>query len=264
MKMRLSISNIAWASEQDEQVYALMRKQGYLGLEIAPTRIFPKSPYDKLDEAADWAYKLRTRHQFIISSIQSIWFGRQEKLFGSENDRNVLIDYTKKAIDFASVIGCRNLVFGCPRNRFVPREVNLALGVEFFRTIGDYAVKKNTIIGMEANPPIYNTNYINDTKEALELIEAVSSPGFKLNLDIGTMIQNGESVSELKGKVKLINHIHISEPELRSIKKRELHRQLKDILNAEDYQKFISIEMGKTDDVQVVNKVMGYVKEIFG
>ena len=38
--------------------------------------------------------------------MQSIWFGRQERLFGSEEEREILIDYTKKAVDFAVAIQC--------------------------------------------------------------------------------------------------------------------------------------------------------------
>lgn len=261
--MRLSISNIAWTAEQDDYAYSLMKKYGYMGLEIAPTRIFPESPYDRLDEAVNWSAKLREQYQFTVSSMQSIWFGRQEKLFGSEAERSTLIDYTKKAIDFATVIGCKNLVFGCPRNRSIPEGANPALGVEFFRIIGDYAASKCTVIGIEANPPIYNTNYVNDTETAFDLIEAINSPGVKLNLDIGTMIQNGESLSELERKVEFINHVHISEPGLKAIKERELHQQLKGILKSESYQGFISIEMGKTDNMQDIDNAMKYVKEIF-
>ena len=42
--MRLSISNIGWVSESDEQIYKIMKKLDFRGLEIAPTRIFPESP----------------------------------------------------------------------------------------------------------------------------------------------------------------------------------------------------------------------------
>ena len=45
--MKLSISNIGWEEKDDNAVYQLMKKYGYSGLEIAPTRIFPVSPYDK-------------------------------------------------------------------------------------------------------------------------------------------------------------------------------------------------------------------------
>ena len=52
--MKLSISNIAWTAAEDAQVYAMMRKYGYTGLEIAPTRFFETAPYEDLDAARTW------------------------------------------------------------------------------------------------------------------------------------------------------------------------------------------------------------------
>ena len=42
--MKLAISNIAWNAKDDTTVYAMMRKYGYTGLEIAPTRILRQIP----------------------------------------------------------------------------------------------------------------------------------------------------------------------------------------------------------------------------
>lgn len=260
--MKLSISNIGWDVENDAVVYELMKKYGFSGLEIAPTRIFLENPYDRLQEASEWAKGVHEIQHFEICSMQSIWFGRQEKVFGTEEERRVLIDYTKKAIDFAEVIGCKNLVFGCPRNRNLPAGVDASVAVEFFRELGDYAAAHGTVIGMEANPPIYNTNYVNDTLSAFKLIEQVHSEGFKLNLDIGTMIQNEENFRELVGKVSLINHVHISEPRLAPIEKRTIHQEIKEILDKENYQGFLSIEMGKTDSLKTIEEILHYVKEI--
>ena len=262
--MKLSISNIGWETENDTHVYALMEKYGYLGLEIAPTRIFPENPYGKVTEAAEWSRLLKQEHGFGISSMQSIWFGRQEKLFGTQEERGILADYTKQAIDFAAAIGCGNLVFGCPRNRNCPKGADLDKAILFFREIGDYAASKGTMIGMEANPPIYNTNYINDTASALTLIQQVGSKGFLLNLDVGTMVQNGENTAILEGQVDYINHVHISEPGLKAIEPRGLHRELNELLLSENYDKFVSIEMGKTGDMALIESVLEYVQGIFG
>lgn len=262
--MELSVSNIGWEAQNDRYVYGLMKKYGYLGLEIAPTRIFPENPYGRMIEAAEWSRKMGREYGFAISSMQSIWFGRQEKLFGSEEERRILTDYTKQAIDFAAAIGCRNLVFGCPRNRNCPENAKMDTAIGFFRELGDYAASKGTAIGMEANPPIYNTNYINDTISALELVEQVESEGFLLNLDVGTMIQNGEDAAELAGQVKYINHVHISEPVLKPIETREIHKELKELLLAENYAGFVSIEMGKTADMLAVERTLQYVREVFG
>lgn len=262
--MKLAVSNIGWQAEADVDVYNLMKKYGYTGLEIAPTRIFPDLPYNRLTEAQNWFSILKSEYGFVVPSMQSIWFGRQERLFANSQDRKILSDYTKQAIDFAQVIGCRNLVFGCPRNRNILEGEDEKAAVDFFKELGDYAVEHNTVIGMEANPPIYNTNYINNTVSALKLIHLVDSDGFLLNLDMGTIIENRELPEELIGKVHLINHVHISEPGLKTIERRELHVRLRDILKNEGYDGFISIEMGKTDNLSQIEQSMVYVKEIFG
>lgn len=171
--MKLSVSNIGWREEQDREILTWMREYGYSGLEIAPTRIFPENPYNKLTEAKRWAEKIKNDYGFTIPSMQSIWFGRKENIFGAEAERRVLIAYTQKAINFAERIGCKNLVFGCPRNRNLPVGVDAGTAVAFFRELGDYAAAHHTVIGMEANPPIYKTNYINDTASAFRLIEEV-------------------------------------------------------------------------------------------
>ena len=262
--MKLSISNIAWAAENDAAVYELMKTYGFSGLEIAPTRIFPDNPYDRLGDAAEWARKLQAEYGFEIPSMQSIWFGREEKLFGTERERETLLEYTKKAVNFAKAVGCKNLVFGCPRNRAVPDGIDQDSALSFFREIGDYAAAHGTVIGMEANPPVYNTNYINDTEAALDLIQSVGSEGFLLNLDLGTMIYNAEDMEKLRGKVGQINHVHISEPGLKSIEHRALHKQLRDVLENEKYGGYVSIEMGRTDNLADLENAMKYAAEIMG
>ena len=260
---KLSIYNIGWSAENDLLVYELMNRYNFQGLEIAPTRIFPETPYKKKSEAIMWSRQLKNKYGFSVPSMQSIWYGRQEKIFGSIEERQILLDYTKKAIDFAVAIGCKNLVFGCPRNRNLTKQTDEKLAIDFFKELGDYAGDKGTVIGIEANPTIYNTNYINDTESALTLVEEVNSKGFQLNLDVGTMIQNGEKVCELIGKVNMINHVHISEPNLKPIKERKLHSELKELLEKENYNKFISIEMGRVDDITILEKEMDYIRRMF-
>lgn len=87
--MKLSISNIGWAAKDDINIYVLMKEYGYSGLEIAPTRIFSNNPYDKLEDAKIWSENLKREHNFVISSMQSIWYGRSENIFGTENERKI-------------------------------------------------------------------------------------------------------------------------------------------------------------------------------
>lgn len=261
--MKLSISNIAWSAEHDTEMYQYLHEVGFQGLEIAPTRIFPENPYDKLSEAKDWAYQLKEEYSLEIPSMQSIWYGHQEKIFGSKDERKVLIDYTKKAVDFAEVIGCKNLVFGNPRNRDTDDILgNYSIAIDFFREIGDYAVEHSTTIAIEANPPIYNTRFINRTEQAVELAYKCESAGIKVNVDLGTIINNEEDINYLKQIPEFINHVHISEPGLLPIEKRELHDELFSILIRAGYDKYVSIEMGNKVDLEGVKNIVNYVNHM--
>ncbi len=261
--MKLSISNIAWSAEDDALMYKTLSGLGFRGLEIAPTRIFPAEPYEKLRQAARWSEELKYTYGLSVPSMQSIWYGRSESIFGGRQQQEALIEYTKKAVDFAEAVGCRNLVFGCPKNRNIPEGASPEQAVSFFATVADYAYEHGCTIGLEANPPIYNTNYINDTAAALEIVKDINCPGLKLNLDVGTMIHNGENAAVLKDNVRFISHVHISEPFLKPIEQRRLHEEICEVLTAEGYQGFVSIEMGKSDSVDSVIKAMAYIKGIF-
>lgn len=263
--MNLSVSNIAWAVENDMQMYEFLQKNGILGLEIAPTRIFPDRPYEKLREAAEFSRMLRHNYGLKISSLQSIWYGRREKIFGCEEERNVLFKYTKAAIDFASVLECENIVFGCPVNRQCGgnSEAAYSIAVDFFYLLGEYAAEHGTLVAMEANPAIYNTDFVTHTKEAVQLVKAVNSRGFKLNLDIGAVIYNGENLVCLEKDFALINHIHISEPDLFPIKVRALHTDLSDMLNKCGYDGYVSMETKNTGNIESIQAQALYVKSVF-
>lgn len=261
--MNLSISNIAWESIYDEEMYLYLQQSGYAGLEIAPTRVFPESPYNHISEAKEWALNLKTKYCLEIPSMQSIWYGHTERLFGSNEERKQLIDYTKKSILFAEAIGCKNLVFGNPKNRDtddLSRDLEIAL--QFFKEIGDYAFNHNTVISLEPNPVIYNTRFMNTTAETVQVIEAVNSKGIKLNVDLGSMIYNNEDVEYLKQISQHIHHIHISEPGLKSLEKRtELHKSILSIANKYCCNSFVSIEMGK-QKIDDVKEIMEYLMDL--
>ena len=74
--MKLAISNLAWSNDQDEIVYNWMNELGFSGLEIAPTKIFPETPYNKIPEAINWSSELKLRYNIDIASVQSIYYQR--------------------------------------------------------------------------------------------------------------------------------------------------------------------------------------------
>ena len=72
---KLSASNIGWDKKDDSRVIARMKELGYQGMEIAPTRLFPDTPYAHRNMAAMLGIALRREFDFSVPSMQSIWFG---------------------------------------------------------------------------------------------------------------------------------------------------------------------------------------------
>ena len=95
------------------------------------------------------------------------------------------------------------------------------------------------------------------------MIRQVDSEGFRLNLDVGTMIENGEDLSVLRGSEKWIHHVHLSEPGLVPLRKRALHRELAEFLRSFPYDGFVSIEAGRQENLSAVAEMMEYVSWIF-
>lgn len=260
--MKVSISNIAWGEEYDGEMYLFLQKNGVEGIEIAPTRIFPENPYEKIQEAKEYRKVLSNQYNLEISSMQSIWFGRNEKIFEDEKQREILIEYTKRAFEFANAMQCKNLVFGCPKNRNINSDEDIKIAIDFFRKLGELAIRENTVLALEANPPIYNTNFMNKTKVAWELVKEIGSEGIKVNYDLGTVIQNGEDIGELEQILPDINHIHISEPYLAEIHYNGLQKALVGLLNKYAYDRYVSIEMKNLENIEKVKNTIRQLIEM--
>ena len=247
--MKLAASNIGWCADRDDEILRVMAESGFSGLEIAPTRLFPESPYNHLEQAAGFARRIQAEYGLQICSMQSIWYGMEQRIVDSDDNRRELLEYTEKALRFAEAVGCRNLVFGCPRNRVYSGPEDFPVLEDFLLQCAEMAETHHAVIALEANPPIYHTNYINTTAQALELIKRINHQALKLNLDFGTVIENGEDLDWVTEGGSVINHVHISEPLLVQIKERRIHEELLQKLGSIGYQGFVSIEMNSKGNI---------------
>ena len=271
--MKLSISNIAWANEFDQEMYETIKNMGFQGIEIAPSRIFGLDPYQN---TKNWLENFKKKYGLEISSIQSIWYGRAENMFSSPEEYDILLGVTKKALSFASSMECKNVVFGCPKGRTVPKTMDRTEAFRIFenfaREVVEFAKQNQTVFALEANPEIYGTNFLVNVFEASSIVNAVGSEYCKINLDLGELLYNiGDNDSDETNRKILkvidmvypnINHIHISEPYLGRIKKRNLHSLLFDFLKERGYKNYVSIEMRKQDLLMDVKEKLEYIKEL--
>ena len=260
---KLCISNIAWDTKDTQEIYQFLKSKNIKHLEIAPTKLVGENPYDKIEEAVKISKDLKKDYNIKIDSIQSMWYGKTENIFTSKENQKLLISYTKKAIDFASAINCRNIVFGNPKNRnMTDYDKNYPIAVDFFKEIGDYAKEKDVIIAIEPNPIIYSTNFLNTTEEAVNFVKELNCSHLKVNCDLGTIIENKEELTIVADNIKYINHIHISEPNLAIIENRDLHKELFELLQKCNYTNLVSIEM-KQCDIKDIKKTIEYVENVY-
>ena len=260
--MRLAISNIAWEMKDDAYVIEKLPAHGCCALEIAPTRILPDTPYRHLGEAKAFANELFEKTGMPVCSMQSIWYRRTESIFGSAEEVDSLISYTKEAVLFAEAIGCPNLVFGSPKNRIIPEGRTRDDAAEFFSAIGDFAAEHGASIALEAVPVSYGTNFLNQTDDLYDFVTMVGSKGLKMNLDFGTMLINGEDTGLVEKYVPVVNHVHISENALAGIEQRPEHRIFLGALKKAGYDRFVSIEMRNQEDPEKVLSIVDYVHEL--
>jgi sugar phosphate isomerase/epimerase len=261
--MKLAISNLAWDMTNNDDIYKYLNETEFKGIEIAPAKLFKNFPLEQIEEAAEYADTIKPKYNLEIASFQSIWFGRDENIFSSDNERQILLAHTKKVIIFAEQMHCKNIVFGCPKNRAYTGVLDFNIACAFFNEIGSFAEQHNTVIALEPNPVIYNTNFLNTTDEALAFVKKISCPGLKINLDLGTVIYNKEDIAKIFKDISLVNHIHISEPYLSLIQKRELHGEIAHLINTSGYNNWISIEMKMQANISDVKNTVQYVKSIF-
>lgn len=282
--MKFAVSNIAWSPDEDRSMYEFLSEQR-IALEIAPTRIIPwedsdtlgrmAGPYDRIRDAAVWAKNLYAKYGLNVVSMQSILNGVKANIFKNNEEKKFLINYMKSAIDFAAAVKCRNLVFGCPLNRRIPDDYPLSdagkTAIDFFSEIAMYAAQQGTCVSIEANPAMYNTNFINYTSQAFDLVRCIArevgknaSRAFKVNLDLGTILTNGENIYELltEDNIALINHVHFSEPNLRVIRQRNEHIEIIRLLEEAGYDRYVSLEMRMPETREELIESIEYLKSL--
>ena len=245
--MRLSISNIAWLPEEEKTIAALLVREDIRYVEVAPTRIAddPRS----LSHAALRDYRaFWNDHGIRIRAMQSLLFNRPElHIFRDDASMRATIDYLSVIIDIAVQLGATVLVFGSPKQRTIaginPSDV-AARESEFFWRIGAAASRAGVHFCIEPNPPAYGCDYINTIDEAVALLNRLSTPALGVHADAAAMTMVGDAPEKLIALAPVLNHFHISEPDLAPIGSRGVpHERFAAALHAGGYRWLTSIEM---------------------
>ncbi|MCK3658819.1 xylose isomerase [Pasteurellaceae bacterium Pebbles2] len=216
--MNISISNIAWNTDQDNDIQAMLKDFGFSFIDIAPAKYFP-NPLQATEKEIKAVRDFWLNKDVNIIGMQSLLFGTKGfNLFAETNVQNEMLDYLEAICRLASYLGISKLVFGSPKNRDctgLTKKETEKTAVLFFRNLGDKALKYGVDICLEPNPTCYGANFMTSSMETLNIVKLVNHPAIKMQLDTGATLINQENIADvLVNSYPYIGHIHLSEPNL--------------------------------------------------
>jgi D-psicose/D-tagatose/L-ribulose 3-epimerase len=267
--MSVSLSHIAWSPDQEEEMLTPLAAMGISCIEVAPLRTFGNpmiAVESDVRAKAEW-YRERG---FSIGSFQALLFGAEGvSLFEDGDARGRMKEWLMAVGRVAGWCGAGPMVFGSPKNRLkgdLTHEQAMTIAVPFFREVGDACADASSCLVMEANPEAYGADFCTRLEQAVELVDAVGSPGFRLHIDAGGLALSGEDfVPVLRQAAGLLAHAHASQPNLIDwLEPHAVHAVLAAVLKEINYQGNVAIEMRMQDDVAgSVQKAIEQVRRIY-
>ena len=165
--MKLAISQIAWTDEQDDYFLKFIKENGFHHIELVPSRFGNSLAEMTDDEIKNYLAKLSSNELTPIS-MQGLLFGSKDlHLFNSKKTRESLLEFMYKAIETCSRIGVKNMVFGSPKNRNMPNDLDkkeaMSIAKEFFFKTRSPSQPKNKV------PTILNKPIIASDQPAISI-----------------------------------------------------------------------------------------------
>ncbi|MGA3113953.1 MAG: sugar phosphate isomerase/epimerase family protein [Syntrophobacteraceae bacterium] len=278
--MNLSFSTNAFVRFSVPEAIEIIAKTGYSGVEILADipHLYPFSTKaSELDEVAASLEKNQIPAANINANTAIGYYGAKfwEPLFEPSlanpdaDARKWRVEFTKKCIDMARFLSCRNV--SVTSGRMVPGvkpETSLALLKQSIFEIVEYAAGKHVRVGMEYEPGL-----IVERAEELELlIREVGAENFGANLDFGHSHLAGEAPSDVaKSLASRIFHIHLEDirgrkhyhliPGEGDIDFEDIFRALAGI----EYEGFVTVELYTFPEnpEQAARKAFDYLKNAF-
>jgi sugar phosphate isomerase/epimerase len=250
--MRLSVSNLAWPTQDDRAAFSTLAALDVKGIEVAPTRI---AAWSDITPALLRSYRASLENEGLqISSLQAIFFGVGDaSLLGGAPAFAKMRDHLRYVADLALSLGASKLVFGAPRNRLrgeMPLDDAWNLGGERLRDLGDALVPTGVTLGIEPVPAFYGGDFLTRWNEVLGMVQYVDHPLIRVHLDNACVMLGGDDIGQaVNDSHAWLTHVHAAQPELASFLTPDpSHMESSKALLASGYNEWIAIEMREQSD----------------
>jgi sugar phosphate isomerase/epimerase len=209
---------MAWEVEEDQAVSLLLNRLAISYIDVVPGKYF-SNPALVEDKKIKEVKKWWSERGITIYGMQSLLFGTSGlNVFAVKEVQDRMLTHLSSIFRIANQLDAKALVFGSPKNRdrsgLSDQDVN-SVAAHFFNRLGDLAKEWGVVVCLEPNPHCYGANFMTTLQETITVVELVNHPAIKVQIDTGALKINNESLSDfIVDKVKLVGHVHISEPNL--------------------------------------------------
>jgi sugar phosphate isomerase/epimerase len=269
--MRFAICNEIYQGWKLDDTFAHAARLGYAGVEIAPFTLANAVT----DISAGERQKIRevaARNHIEVAGIHWVLV-KPEGLYINHPDgklRERTAQYFRDLVDFCADVGGKVMVVGSPKQRNLLPGVSRAQGTEWaaatFRSAVELAEQRGVTICVEPLAPA-ETNFINTAAEALEFVQQVPSPHFKLILDVKAMSSESRPISAIiRESWPHFAHFHANDRNLKGpgfgdVDFKPIAAALKEV----GYAGFVSVEVFKFEEGAevIAGKSIEYLRNAF-
>jgi sugar phosphate isomerase/epimerase len=269
--MKFAICNEIFQGWKLEDTLAAAARLGYAGVEIAPFTL----ANSVTDVSAGERQALReaaARHGVAIAGIHWVLV-KPEGLYINHPDprlRERTARYFCDLVDFCADLGGQVMVVGSPKQRQVlpgvSREQARDWAAATFRNAVAQAEQREVTLCFEPLAPA-ETNFINTAAEALQFVQRVPSPRFKIILDVKAMCSESKPIPQIiRESWPHFAHFHANDRNLKGPGFGEVDfKPIAAALKEVGYRGFVSVEVFNFDEgaEAIAARSLEYLKRVF-
>ena len=269
--MKFGICNETFQNWKIDDVFTTCARIGYDAVEVAPFTLakyvtdIPASERTRIRESAARAGVAISGIHWVLVQAEGMYLTSPEAA-----TRTRTADYFCDLVHFCADLGGKVIVVGSPKQRSLLPGVTLEQAwewaTELFRPSVKLAGERGVTICFEPLPA-EDTNFINTAADAVRFTRQLSSPNFKVILDVRAMSHEDRPVADIirasKGEFAYVhaNDKNLKGPGFGDVDFKPIAAALKDV----GYDGTVSVEVFKYDEGAevIATKSLEYLKRTF-
>jgi sugar phosphate isomerase/epimerase len=217
--MKLAICNELFENWPWEKLCDFVRSVGYQGIEVAPFTLAERAEWITPQRRVELRESAESRGLEIIGLHWLLM--KPPGLYITHPDagiRSATARYFVELVSLCADLGGKVMVIGSPKQRNllsgVKREQAMGYAAEVFTPCLDSAAKRGVTLAIE---PLSTreTDFLMCASDAVELIERIDHPNFRLQLDVKAMSYEYKPIPQIiRESAKHLAHFHVNDPNL--------------------------------------------------